>query len=65
MGQWKSATFMEYIREELACFSKGMSKIMKQKIGFVNVAGGAYNDIVDITSTVLLTEYDSPAAAGA
>ena len=66
MGRWKSATFMEYIREELACFSKGMSKSMKQKNGSVNVAGGAYNDkMVDITSVVLLQEYDPPAAAGA
>jgi len=66
MGQWKSATFMEYIREELACFSKGMSKSMKQKFGFVNVAGSAYNDkIEDITSVVLLPEYNPPAAAGA
>ena len=65
MGRWKSATFLEYIREELACFSKGMSKSMKQKFGFVNVAAGAYNDMVDITSVVLNTEYDPPAAAGA
>ena len=57
MGRWKSATFMEYICEELACFSKGMSKSMKQKFGF--------DKMVDITSVVLLTEYDSPAAAGA
>ena len=58
---------MEYIREELVYFSKGMSKSMKQKFGFVNVAGGAYNynDIVDIMSAVLLTEYNPPAAAGA
>ena len=60
MGRWKSATFMEYIREELACFSEGMSKNMKRSFGFVNVAGGAYHDI---TSTVLLTEYDTPASA--
>ena len=63
MGQWKSATFMEYICEELACFSKGMSKSTKQKFGFVNVAGGTYNDMVDITSVVLLTEYDPLVAA--
>ena len=57
---------MECIHKERACFSKGISKIMKQKFGFVNVAGGAYNDkMVDITSVALLTEYDPPAAAGA
>ena len=37
-----------------------------KKNGFVNVAGSAYNDnMVNITSIVLLTEYDPPAAAGA
>ena len=63
MGRWRSATFMEYIQEELACFSEGMSKNMKRKFGFVNVAGGAYNDIVDITTTVCLADYEQPAAA--
>ena len=38
---------MEYIREELACFSKGMSKSMKQLFGFVNIAGGMFHDITD------------------
>ena len=45
MGRWRSATFKEYIREELACFSAGMSTKMKHKFGFVNIAGGAYHDI--------------------
>ena len=36
MGWWWSATFKEYIREELACFSHGMSQNMKQKFNFVN-----------------------------
>ena len=26
MGRWRGAAFKEYIREELACFSEGMSK---------------------------------------
>jgi hypothetical protein len=29
MGRWKGATFKEYIREELACYSVGMSTNMK------------------------------------
>jgi hypothetical protein len=29
MGQWRGATFKEYIREELAGFSAGMSQSMK------------------------------------
>ena len=63
MGQWRSATFLEYIREDLACFSAGMSKSMKRKFGFVNVAAGAHTDVVDITTTVLTTAYAAPAAA--
>ncbi len=29
MGRWKGATFKEYIREELECYSAGMSLHMK------------------------------------
>ena len=60
MGRWKSATFMEYIREELGCFSEGMSTSMKQRFNFVNVAGGACHDITD---TAVTMEYDMNAAA--
>ncbi len=44
-GRLRRATFKEYIREELASFSEGMSKQMKQKFHFVNVAGNSFNDI--------------------
>ena len=47
MGRWRSATFKEYIREELACFSAGMSTKMKTRFNFVNIAGGAYTDVTD------------------
>ncbi len=47
MGRWRGATFKEYIRNELACFSSGMSCNMKQKFGFVNVSGNAFSDITD------------------
>ena len=47
MGRWRGATFKEYIREELACFSEGMSKSMKTKFDFVNIAGNAFNAITD------------------
>ena len=60
MGRWRSATFKEYIREELACFSKGMSKNMKRKFGFVNIAGGVYHDI---TATVINEPYEIFATA--
>jgi hypothetical protein len=45
MGRWRSATFMTYIREELSCFSAGMSTRMKTKFNFVNITGGVYTDI--------------------
>jgi hypothetical protein len=42
-------------REELVCFSKGISKSMKQKFGFVNIAGNAFNTITD---DLIDREYD-------
>ena len=56
MGRWRSATFKEYIREELNCFSNGMSKQMKRKFNFVNIAGGVYTDV---TSLVLTQPYNT------
>jgi hypothetical protein len=47
MGRWRGATFKEYIREELVCFSEGMSKSMKTKFDFVNIAGNTFNTITD------------------
>ncbi len=47
MGRWHGATFKEYIREELAFFSEGISKQMKQKFHFVNVTGNSFNNITD------------------
>lgn len=54
MGWWRSATFMEYIQEELACFSMGMSTNMHKKFSFVNVAGGMYTDV---TNELIHTPY--------
>jgi hypothetical protein len=45
MGRWKCATFKEYIWEELACYSAGMSSKMKQNFKFVNIFGNAYSDV--------------------
>ena len=64
MGRWRSATFKEYIREELACFSSGMSRNMQKKFNFVNISGGVYMDITDTivnTDTELngTTQYDT------
>jgi len=47
MGRWRGATFKEYVQNELACFSSGMSRDMKMKFGFVNVSGNAFSDITD------------------
>jgi hypothetical protein len=54
MGRWRSATFKEYIREELSCYSAGMSTNMKRKFNFVNIAGGVYTDV---TPTLIDTNY--------
>ena len=57
MGRWRGATFKEYVRNELACFSTGMSTDMKQKFGFVNVSGNAFSDI---TNTCVNADYATP-----
>ena len=68
MGRWRGATFKEYVREELASFSEGMSIKMKQKFHFVNVAGNAMYDISDVTNItdhIIDSEYTVNASAGA
>ncbi len=57
MGRWRGATFKEYVRNELACFSTGMSQDMQKKFGFVNVAGNAFSNIMDIC---INAEYSTP-----
>jgi hypothetical protein len=58
MGCWCEATFKEYIRNELACFSTaGMTQDMKQKFGFVNISGNAFSDITDVC---INAEYSAP-----
>ena len=56
MGRWRGATFKEYIREELACYATGMSKDMKRKFNFVNIAGNAFTDINE--DTLHIIEFD-------
>ena len=60
MGRWKGATFKEYIRKELHCFSEGMTKNMKRNFKFVNVSGGAYHDI---TTQCIESDYNINCAA--
>jgi hypothetical protein len=56
MGHWQGATFKEYIREELANYSDGMSMAMKTKFNFMNVSGNAFRNITD---TVMFMEYNT------
>ena len=55
MGRWRSATFMEYIREDLSRFSEGMSKNMKRRFNFMHIAGGAGHDV---TTTTVAMDYN-------
>ena len=57
MGRWHGATFKEYVRNELACFSTGMSSDMKKKFGFVGVSGNAFSDIMD---ACINADYSAP-----
>ncbi len=56
MGWWKGATFEENVREELTCFSTGMSTAMKAKFGFVNITESAFHDITSLATT---SEYNT------
>ena len=40
-----------------------MQKEMKQDFKFVNIAGGAYRELFDVTSTEVVTSYQSAAEA--
>ena len=57
IGGWRGKTFKEYIREELNCFAEGMSTAMKQDYRFVNISGGAYIELVDVTRTIVVSDY--------
>ncbi len=57
MGRWGGAMFKEYVRNELACFSMGMSRDMQKQFVFVNVTGNAISDITDIC---INAEYSTP-----
>jgi hypothetical protein len=59
MGRWRGTTFKEYVRNELACFSTGMSSDMKKQFGFVNVSGSAFSNI---TNKCVNSDYTAPIA---
>ena len=62
MGRWRGETFLEYIREGLADFSKGMSTSMRKNFGFVSLEGGVYNDV---TPTIIDTPYNDNVSGAA
>jgi hypothetical protein len=60
MGRWKGATFKEYIWEEMAYYSTGMSTSMKWIFKFVNISSNAFHDV---THTCMTIEYNINCAA--
>ncbi len=60
--RWRGKTFKEYIQEDLACYSVGMSTSMKQNFKFVNIAGNVYNDITERCVELEYEGYATPAA---
>ncbi len=62
MDRWKGATFKEYICEELACYSAGMTTNMKRNFKFVNISGNAYHDI---TTKCIEEDYNANCMAAA
>ena len=57
MVRLRGGDFKEYIREEFHCFEEGMLTAMKQDFKFVNTAGGAYSELVDVTITTVVSDY--------
>ena len=57
MERWRGGNVKKYIREELHYFTEGMSTAMKQYFKFVIVAGGAYSELVDVTRTTVVSDY--------
>ena len=57
MGIWRGETFKEYIIEEFHCFAEGISTAMKQEFKFINIAGRAYIELVDVTRTTVVSGY--------
>ena len=57
MGRWRGGNFKEYIREELHCFAEVMSTAMNQDFKFVNIAGGAYINMVGFIRTIVVSNY--------
>ena len=63
MGRWRGETFKGYIREDLDFFAEGMSTAMKQDFQFFKIAGGAYSELVGVTITTVVSDYQPAAEA--
>ena len=57
MGRWRGETFKEYIREELIYFAEGMSLAMNKYFKIFNIDGGAYSELVGVTRTTMVSDY--------
>ena len=57
MGRWRGGNFKEYIREELHSFEEGVLTAMKQDFKYFNIYGGAYSNLVDVTRTTVVSDY--------
>ena len=56
MGRWRGETFKSYIRDGLH-FLVVMSTAMKQDFKFVNISGGSYIKLVDVTKDTVVSDY--------
>ena len=57
MGILRGETFKEYTREELHCFSEGLSTAMKQDFKIFNISGRSHSELVDVTRTTVVSDY--------
>ena len=57
MGRWRGGNFKDYIREKLYLFEKGMLTAMKQDFEFFMIAGRAYSQLLDVTRTTVVSDY--------
>ncbi len=62
MAQWKGVTFKEYMREELGCYSAGMSTSMKHTFKLINISRNAYHKV---TAECIKADYNVNCAAAA
>ena len=57
VGRWRRKFFKEYIRKKLNCFAEGMATAMEQDFKFVNITGRAYIELLGVTRTTVVSDY--------